>query len=143
MLPKAGEDTVNLFGEYCSCDFVTDILYKKLYNSKKIKVRSPSPFKDNKTERIETNNKTFCVGGTVGDFDCSSAVMRITNEDAEHIEKMKKIQKEFLISSQKYFGIASLEHFKLEDIYINAMNFEKNEMICGKIIDDLEKYLEF
>lgn len=62
--------------------------------------------------------------------------------ETERIKSAKGIRDIALTEAERWFGIASDLHFRLENIYTQAMCFEKNELILNKKLREIENILE-
>lgn len=77
----------------------------------------------------------------VGDIDAES-FLTFMGYDKEQIKTANMIKRDALEEAKRWFAIASDLHFRLEDIYIASMNFDKNEEIILNITEEIENILE-
>lgn len=66
----------------------------------------------------------------------------ISKSDEERIRKAEELKREALDEARRWFAIASDLHFRLEEIYGRAMNFEINNLTLIKKISEIENILE-
>ena len=64
--------------------------------------------------------------------------MKLENSSLEKIRKAKEIIASTTDEAIRWFNISADLHFRLEEIYTQAMNFEKNDELISKIIKETE-----
>ena len=106
-------------------------------------IKIPSPLSDEITEGVyfEEEKIMFISNYNEGEIINASEFLQ-RGVDAE-IEFLDRIEKMHLEKSKDFFKEASDAHFKLEDIYKNAMNFSKNEEIYEILSQKLMKILSY
>jgi len=62
--------------------------------------------------------------------------------DAERARVMSTVREAALNEARRWFGIASDLHFKLEEIYGEAMNFDKNTELCDQTVEKISIVLK-
>lgn len=62
--------------------------------------------------------------------------------DEEKIKKARQLKKDALDEAVRWFSVASDMHFRLEEIYGSAMNYEYNDEIFAKKTIEIENILE-
>ncbi len=121
---------------------VTSILIKyclsKLTNIGIDVIVYPSALDPDLLEAIELVNQPLIIRcayeGTINSDDLFS----IYKTDTERIKKADYLKFEALEEAKRWFSIASDLHFRLEEIYSEAMNFEKNDAIFDRIVTEID-----
>ena len=109
---------------------------------KKLKI-FPSPLSPNYPEKIEVNeNRLICMNSESYDI-MSNDFFKFSKTDFEEIRLVEKSHEEFLSEAARWLSIASDIHFRLEDVYQKAMNFENNNLIFDKICKNILKVCEY
>ena len=136
------ENTVKIGGRYGSGAIFINRLYSMLSDSGADIIHSPSVFSNDDTYAIIKPDRThsLLLSNDEYDIDCSEFVY-MRDFPVEIYNKYSEIHDEFLKISKKYFSDASSAHFKLEDIYKDAMRFEINDEIRNNIISETESHL--
>ena len=100
----------------------------------------PTALNPNYLDAIQVNDTIIIIGGK-GDINADE-LMRSDKCYSERIKSAAFMRASALDEAKRWFGIASDLHFRLEEIYSSAMNFEKNEeLLCGKL-SEMENILE-
>ena len=103
----------------------------------------PSPLVPNLPEKLIINEKySIGLATDISDIE-SDKFFNITKSGHEEVRLAKKMEKEFLSEASRWLSIASDIHFQLEDIYKNAMNFEKNNVVFDKICKKILKVCDY
>ena len=68
--------------------------------------------------------------------------MNIPPIEYEEIRSAKMLRIDSLDEARRWFAIASDIHFRLENIYTSAMDFEKNDNICSRITEEIISIME-
>lgn len=102
-----------------------------------------SPFDPLLTEGIiyESENIYFGLSEKSEDTISITDLFYIPKEKEEELKSLTDIIKVHLSTAKKYFSSASDEHFKLEEIYKNAMDFDKNHPVLEKTLKNIDKIL--
>ena len=66
----------------------------------------------------------------------------LNKADEEKIKKAKQLKDEALTEAQRWFSVAADMHFRLEEIYGEAMDFRRNESVLNNLIPQIENILE-
>ena len=130
---KEGVKKIAVYGNGHTEFILMNMLKNKLKNS--IKTLCLSPLRVTDIEAIQTNNLFIYVDKN-GDVDSE-----IISKKTDNFDKLTEVENESLNLARHYFSIASEAHFKLEDVYITAMNFENNDRLFEKYGNYCEKYL--
>ena len=96
-----------------------------------------------------THTNTLILGGElcvtthdgVETIDANEFIKNGFTLDKERIKKANEIHGDALTEAARWFMIASDLHFRLEEIYSRAMDFEKIDMLTEKKHDEMEKIL--
>ena len=136
------ESIVKIGGRYGSGALFINRLYSLLSESKADMIHSPSVFSNDDTYAIISPDFSYALKLSENEceIDCSEFV-NLNDFPEESYNRYRKTEDEFLSLSQKYFADASSAHFKLEDIYKDAMRFEINDEIRNNIISEIESML--
>lgn len=132
----ANQNGLNHIALTPSCDYFTaKLLLKSLarkLQEKGINIQlflDPLDSNSPDTIYIPTEEKIYSLSfGTP--FDISLPSSKASGEESLRISK--KVYEESISEAERWFSIASDLHFRLEEIYSQAMNFEKNDILLGK-----------
>ncbi len=102
-----------------------------------------SPFDPLLTEGILYGNQSFylCISKKDDKTLDITNLFNMPEEKLNELIELTEIIKNHLSRAKIYFSYASEEHFKLEEIYKDAMDFEKNSEILEKTLCDIDKIL--
>ena len=123
----------------------TEILLKLIAENiacKKIEIL-PSPLSPDSPEKIITNDKDLICASPDSYDVMSNNFFEISKTDSEEIRLIEKTHEAFLSEAARWLSIASDIHFRLEDIYKNAMNFDNNRIIFDKICKKILKVCDY
>lgn len=106
--------------------------------------RFPSVFDDKKTEGVflHETRTAYIIGADGEALDLSELCSSDKRVDSEGAKLLKRIESDSLCEASRWFGIASDFHFRLEEIYSRSMNFDKNEEIIGRKLEEIYAILE-
>lgn len=116
--------TVKIRGEHTS-QILMKYLRKFIGNADCI---CPSPFRYSDTEAIYTNDCVYLCSDD-GEIDADEILIGVPR----FLTDLERTKYEFLDIAKSYFEEASVNHFELEKIYIDAMNFTNNDRLLGEI----------
>ncbi len=136
---KKEKATVYLKGNGYSDEIMMGLLYNGESDLYKFDEVYLSPFNHAVAEGLRLGEKTVSRIESRADsvIDCDSFCSFDLSEEKELIRK----EKESLYASKCYFSSASREHFRLEDIYKEAMDFTLNDRHCERITERVIKIL--
>ncbi len=102
-----------------------------------------SPFNSEKYEGVvlDDSDIAFISNGNSETKIDTRQFLNIDKEDLKNLEELQEILNKLLKKSEEFFSKASDEHFKLEKIYTEAMNFSENEKIIEKLCKNALKIL--
>ncbi len=80
--------------------------------------------------------------GENGDINANEMINKSSGYDSERIKTASSIRDIALTEATRWFAIASDLHFRLEDIYSQAMSFDKNDALLAKKLKEMENILE-
>ncbi len=136
------DNTVYLDGPYDCARYVMDELASLYEIGNQIAEISPCVFDKDKIERFSTSNVNFAIKNTDNSVYCSEVIKGLQQHEKELLEDLNSAKEKFLISAERYFSLASKEHFKLEDIYKTALNFKNNDLIYRRLRDEISDKLK-
>ena len=128
--PKRRIEISVTYGLFGASTFMS-MLYDKLRNDGRVIGIALSPFDDSIIEEIETSDHIYALSSD----DSAKPIYSFSKKDASNIRSIKKLHDEALCMAQSAFKEASGFHFDLEDIYKNAIDFTKNDLITEKLKD--------
>lgn len=134
------ENSIDLSGDIFLIHFVLDGLKNSLVEKGLSFTNCPSPLSPTQTEAIVLNEQNLIIGygkngKNVEDFFMPSKIEKARIKQAEEIAKTA------LEEATRWFSIASDFHFRLEEIYSRAMNFDKNNKIIEEKIEEIGNIL--
>jgi hypothetical protein len=100
------------------------------------------PLNPSLIEALHFTGRRIVISNAIsGDFNSTDLLInyKIVSERTRNAKEMRK---EALLEAQRWFSIASELHFELEKIYGEAMNFEKNDEILYKKIQEMKNILQ-
>lgn len=118
-------------------------VFKEIVNGSFPIMIFPSPFDDKLTEGIYFKREKilFLTSSEEGEIiNASDFLKKIPGEE---IEFLNKNELEYLEKSKLYFAKASENHFLLEDIYKDAMDFNSNDISVRRLCERIEKILSY
>ncbi len=105
-------------------------------------IRLPYALDDSMTDGIYLPDNSLAVlRGGDGNVNANEFVS-ISKSDSERIRRAEELKREALEEAKRWFAIASDLHFRLEEIYGRAMNFDKNNELLAKKLSQIENILE-
>ncbi len=141
-LPTAYDNTVYLHGPYDCAHYVIYELAELYEKEKQITEISPCVFDKDKIECFSTENVNFAVKKAENAVDCGKVIKELRDYESELLAELDVAKEKFLISAERYFTLASKEHFKLEDAYKNALDFKGNDLIYQRLKEEIQHYLK-
>ena len=129
-----GKTQINLSGEPLSCYLFMNEIKKKASELSVIEELCPSPLTPEITDRIYTDTLVF----TVNEGERSDISLPPIKTSELHDDIFKSLRS-LLSSAVDCLARASECHFKMEKIYIGAMNFERNDLTLRELIARLDK----
>ncbi len=128
--------------EHFSYVLMNEILNATKNSGEKI-IHCPSPFDEKKTEAIylPESGIAYIVGGNGEKIMAEEYFLKNDDKETEYIRKISEISNAALNEAERWFMIASDFHFRLEDIYSRAMNFESNDEILKNKLSQLKECL--
>lgn len=127
-------------------DFTSNILLDYFVNFLKFHDltfrRFPFALSPNHSDCVFVNNANLAIiKDDTPDIDASE-YFSLTAYDKETVKTAKSIYSTALDEAVRWFNIASDFHFRLEEIYSSAMNFEKNNEIASQISSEVANILQ-
>lgn len=87
------------------------------------------------------DHRLAIVRGDDGEINANE-LLDLSPADTERLRAARRIHDDALDEAKRWFAIASDLHFRLEEIYGEAMNFDKNNETLNKKIREIENILE-
>ena len=119
------------------------MLYQALSDMSADMTVCPSPFDKEIIEAIYLPRESVYIsldsGGEAIDLPCCDTEDFALCEEGLRVGE--SIFRDAISESERWFSIASDLHFRLEEIYKRAMNFDKNDALCDKLIIKILKIL--
>lgn len=128
---KECKTTVNVTGNDYSAQLFMNILFDFLLGQKASFIRLPFALSPDRTEGFYLPDSGLLIRCASGNDVNADEFIKLNPIVDEQARCAKFTKKELLGESQRWFGIASDLHFRLEAIYSKAMQFEKNDDIIA------------
>lgn len=103
----------------------------------------PSPLSPDLPEKMIIDEKQSLTIDSDSYDIVANDFFSISKTDLEEIRLTEKMHGEFLSEAARWLSIASDIHFRLEDIFKNAMNFDNNSIIFDKICKKILKVCDY
>ena len=134
--------TVTIENKYQSADFFMQSLADYLTDKNIPYITVPSPLSDEIISEIITDEYIFKSSPDSADIKVSEYINQeyISNNE-KMLDNLWQSYKNMLELSKEYFTYASKKHFALEEIYIGAMNFQKNDTVITDLIHSIRNHL--
>ncbi len=136
------ENSIGFIGHYGTDEYLLECLFELYSQNNCIREIYPSVFDDLVKDGFSVSKYTFALYKTKNATDCDIILKETSREDVELLEGLIQSKSEFLKRAQNYFALASTEHFKLEDIYKTAVDFERNNALCEILCLRISRYLD-
>ncbi len=128
---------IKLSGDGVTEHIVLGILNQKLQKRSSVITICPSPLDNSIYEKIITRDIIFEIDSQGADIDTKI----IAKKKNDTLLELYHLHTRLLILSQGAFKEASDFHFKLEDIYKDAVDFRNNDRITKRLTGEIEGYL--
>ena len=129
---------IDICGHKQASSILIKYLQSKLSNMGVDIIVYPSALDPGALDAIELINQPFIIRHASSETVNANDFFDLTQTDKERIKKAEYLTYEALEEAKRWFSIASDIHFRLEEIYSEAMNFEKNDAIFDKIVTDID-----
>ena len=141
-LKDISKSTISIFGDEICTKLLLDTFYDTLKRKQTTFTRFVCPKRTSSTDALFIPDCSISVvRGITGEIDADSFIT-LKNNETEKIKVARSIKREALEESKRWFNIAADIHFQLEDIYIRAMMFEKNNEIVQSVSTEIKKILD-
>ena len=90
---------------------------------------------------IPSISTAFSIGENGNAINAEELLLPSYKLCSEQIKVARTINEMAIAEAARWFAIASDFHFRLEEIYSEAMDFEKNDAICNKILEEIKNIL--
>ena len=143
-------DTINLLsdklieigGSEESAEIFMKIIYEKLVEKGINMTQFKAVLSPDDTDAILIDqDKTAIARNEDGEI-CADEFLNLSPADQERIRTAKRTHVELLNEARRWFAIASDMHFRLEEIYGEAMDFERNNRLITENINKIQIILE-
>ena len=131
-----------LSGMEIVCDLFFDIIYDELIKVGCDIIRFLSPLDENITEKIYIKRERVMIKRGSNNAIDLNHLIQTASSMAESAKACLSIRDQALDEASRWFSIASDIHFRLEEIYGEAMNFNKNQEIIREKIPEIENILQ-
>lgn len=133
---------ITVRGDRYSVDLFLDCCYEALKCKNARFVHLPCALDPTVTDALYLPDNNIAIARSEsGEIDADEFVT-LPLTDQERIKKAKQLQRDSLDEAKRWFAIASDLHFRLEEIYGQAMNFEIIDQIIDEKITEIGNILE-
>ena len=141
-LEKTAEKTYRISGGSEGRFAFMNALYRTAKKRGAAMLKAPSPFSDEDIEELyfPENKITVSINSLKGEI-IDAGIAESAHLYSPSYEYLSSVRRELLEFARASFANASEAHFKLEKLYLPAMDFEKNEKITEMIIEKIRKKL--
>ncbi len=129
-------------GNRAHAEIFMNLLREKFLTTEKKIILCPTALDPNFTDAIYLcNEKIGYTTGIGGEAINADAFFCESPLEAENIKKAGEIRNAALLEAKRWFTIASDLHFRLEEIYTKAMNFDRIDEIYEKKVVQIKNIL--
>ncbi len=138
-LESISESTFSPVGCESEKELFMRMLYSELKDISSDMTVCPSPFDGSIIEAIYLPRERVCVSlDSSGErIELASLASEKSSVYEEGVKTARNILRDALAESERWFAIASDLHFRLEEIYSRAMNFDKNDELYEQYLDKM------
>ncbi len=141
-LEGISKNTVTIYGDEIVAKMILDVFCQVLSEKNTSFTRLICPKNTGTTDAIYIHDCALSVvRGLTGAINADSFISD-KKYDKEQIRTAKTIKHDALEEAKRWFNIASDFHFRLEDIYTRAMDFDKNNDLIQKKLIEIENILK-
>ena len=141
-LTDIAKKVIKIGGNALSSSLFLDECYNTAVSKNIRLVRFPSALDPNNTDALYFPEIGLAlIRSSQGEINANDYI-KVTDVDSERMRIAEVLHSDALEESKRWFAIASDVHFRLEEIYGGAMDFEKNNEILNKKIKQIENILE-
>ena len=141
-LTRISSRTITIGGRSSAAYIFLDLCRHFLETQNANYIHFPSALDPRKTDAIYlVDSKIAIVRGEGCDINADSFLIN-SPADIERTRGASRVYAEMLEEAKRWFAVASDMHFRMEEIYGKAMNFETNNIILNEKIRQIENILE-
>mgnify|MGYP003299421817 CR=1 FL=1 len=147
---KVRLDTINeisdtsytISGDGHAASIFLSLLLEETKDSARV-IRFPTPFDDKSCEALYYSDArlSFSVGGGADKEIDADEFIKTNSMSYERTRVLSELHDRSLEEAKRWFSIAADLHARLEKIYFEAMNFEKNDMVLAALNEDISSKL--
>lgn len=133
--------TLKIGGEQTNASILLSLILSQIRSS--VIEEFPSPLNPALSEGMLTCFDAFI---TLSNDECdinSDVFFDTSKKDEEEIKTITKVHDELIYEASRWLSIASDIHFRLEDIYVQCMNFDNNQVVFDKICKKILKVCDY
>lgn len=141
----ASERLYSVVGDYYAASLLLKQIYAMFKELGNDIILCPSPLDADCIEALYLPSQKvgFVMGGDGEVIDAEVLLPTLNKTDGECMKKTAEIEESSLFEAMRWFAIASDFHFRLEEQYIRAMNFQENDKIYEEKILQIDNIIEF
>ncbi len=141
-LNSLAESTIRISGRDAATDIFMGIFLNELISRNANIIRFPKALNPGSTDAIYLpDSRLAIVRDDEGEIN-SEELLNLSEADSERIRASGRVYAEALEEARRWFAIASDIHFRLEEIYGQAMDFDRNNEMLNEKILQIENILE-
>lgn len=133
---------VQVFGDEFSAVLFMEIILEKLLEVGENIINFPSALNIRYSDGIIASNLGLGIITGGGEDISSNEFIKTGSNLMARVKCAKEVRMDSLEAAKRWFTIASDMHFRLEDIYSQAMNFQINNELIQQETAEIKKYLE-
>lgn len=139
-IESISDETVKIGGEKISAHLFIDVLVKSARERGASIQYSPSPLSTNLYDSLylEDNKIGIYISAESSDINADEFLLQNRAKDLATLNKASEIVKLSKDEAVRWFKIASDFHFRLEEIYSQAMNFSNNEKLISETTREIK-----
>lgn len=139
-LREISERYIGVSGDSRAVSYFLTLLLREMSDFTSV-IRFPSPLDDRLCEALYFPHDNLAVAlDSEGDEVVSLDGLYIYDTlDEERTRVLREAEDGFLSEAERWFKIASDLHFRLEEIYSSAVDFQKNDEAISRLIDSISK----
>ena len=141
-LSELGARIIGVSGNEYACDLFLSLCYEILKIREVHFLRFPTALTPSVTEAIYLPDNNLIITKTDDGEINADEFVSVRPIEIERVKKANQLYNESLEEAKRWFAIASDLHFRLEKIYGEAMDFDKNEAILEEKLLEIAIILE-
>ena len=143
-IEKSAKKLYSIVGDYYASSLLLNEIHKLFLSLRNDIYIFASPLDSDCIEAIYLPSQSigFTLGTEGEKIDSEDYIFPADKADNERVKKAAEIEGCALEESMRWFSIASDLHFRLEDLYIGAMDFDINDKIFEQKVREIDNILE-